>query len=50
MQVIFLKKYALGTGVMYAVNNRMQLDASVGVDLNGSDKSYYSGLGVSYLF
>ena len=43
-------EYALGTGVMYAVNNRMQLDASVGVDLNGADKSYYSGLGVSYLF
>jgi hypothetical protein len=43
-------EYALGTGVMYAVNNRMQLDASVGVDLNGPNKSYYSGLGVSYLF
>ena len=43
-------EYALGTGVMYALNQRMQLDASVGVDLNGSDKSYYSGLGFSYLF
>lgn len=43
-------EYALGTGLMYALNDRTQFDASVGVDLNGSDKSYYSGLGLSYLF
>lgn len=42
--------YALGSGVMYALNDRVQLDASVGVDLNGSDKNYQSGLGVSFLF
>lgn len=43
-------EYGLGTGVMYALNDRVQLDASVGVDLNGSDKSYTSGLGVAFLF
>lgn len=43
-------QYALGSGVIYALNTRMQLDASVGVDLNGKDKSYQSGLGVSFLF
>lgn len=42
--------YALGSGVIYALNDRVQLDASVGVDLNGSDKNYQSGLGVSFLF
>jgi len=44
------KEYALGTGLIYAVNDRLQLDASVGVDLNGAYKGYQSGLGVSYLF
>ncbi len=44
------KEYALGTGLIYAVNDRMQLDAGIGVDLNGKDKGYQSGLGVSYLF
>lgn len=34
----------MGSGVIYALNTRMQLDASVGVDLNGKDKSYQSGL------
>ena len=34
-------EYALGTGVMYALNDRVQLDASVGVDLNGIDRSYF---------
>jgi len=43
-------EYGLGTGVMYALNDRVQLDASVGVDLNGTDKSYTSGLGVAFLF
>lgn len=43
-------EYGLGTGVMYALNDRVQLDASVGVDLNGADKSYTSGLGVAFLF
>jgi hypothetical protein len=35
---------------MYTLNDRVQLDASVGVDLNGADKSYTSGLGVAFLF
>lgn len=43
-------EYALGSGLMYALNDRTQLDASVGVDLNGSDRSYNAGLGVSFLF
>ena len=43
-------EYALGSGVIYALNDRVQMDASVGVDLNGQDKSYQSGLGVSFLF
>ena len=43
-------EYALGSGVIYALNDRVQMDASIGVDLNGPDKSYQSGLGVSFLF
>lgn len=43
-------EYALGSGLIYALNDRLQLDASVGVNLNGRDKRYQSGLGVSYLF
>ncbi|QXX85902.1 transporter [Acinetobacter lwoffii] len=43
-------EYALGTGVMYALNDRVQLDANVGVDLDGADRSYFSGLGFSVLF
>lgn len=43
-------EYSLGSGVVYALNDRVQMDASVGVDLNGKDKSYQSGLGVSFLF
>ena len=43
-------EYALGSGVIYALNDRVQMDASSGVDLNGPDKSYQSGLGVSFLF
>ncbi|NNH38266.1 transporter [Acinetobacter terrae] len=43
-------EYSLGSGVIYALNDRVQMDASVGVDLNGKDKSYQSGLGVSFLF
>lgn len=44
------KEYALGTGLIYAVNDRLQFDASVGVDLNGAYKGYQPGLGISYLF
>lgn len=43
-------EYALGSGVIYALNDRVQMDASIGVDLNAPDKSYQSGLGVSFLF
>lgn len=43
-------EYALGTGLIYALNDRAQFDASVGVDLDGDDRSYKAGLGVSYLF
>ena len=43
-------EYSLGSGVIYALNNRVQMDASVGVDLNGKDKSYQSGLDLSFLF
>lgn len=43
-------EYGLGTGLVYAINDRAQLDASLGVDLNGSGKSYNGGFGVSVLF
>lgn len=43
-------EYSLGTGLIYAMNDRVQLDASVGVNLEGQDKSYKGGLGVSFLF
>ena len=31
-------EYGLGTGLVYAVNDRTQLDASIGVDLEGQTK------------
>ncbi|MEK5789462.1 transporter, partial [Acinetobacter johnsonii] len=43
-------QYGLGTGLVYAVNNRTQLDANIGVDLEGQDKSYKGGLGMAFLF
>lgn len=43
-------EYGLGTGLIYALNDRAQLDASIGVDLNGDAKSYNGGFGVSVLF
>lgn len=43
-------EYALGTGLIYALNDRTQFDASVGVDLNGQDRSYTAGFGISFLF
>ena len=42
--------YGLGTGLVYAINDRAQLDASVGVDLEGKGQSYNGGLGLSVLF
>ena len=43
-------EYGLISGVIYALNERTQLDASVGVDLDGADKSYRAGLGMAFLF
>ncbi|AXY58752.1 transporter [Acinetobacter sp. WCHAc010052] len=43
-------EYALGSGVVYALNERTQLDASIGVGLNSNDRDYQAGLGFSYLF
>lgn len=43
-------EYGLVTGVAYQLNPRTQLDASVGVDLDGKNKSYQGGLGVAFLF
>lgn len=43
-------QYGLGTGLVYAINDRTQLDASVGFDLDGDVRSYNGGLGVSVLF
>lgn len=43
-------QYGLVTGLVYAINDRAQLDASVGVDLDGDVRSYNGGLGVSVLF
>lgn len=43
-------QYGIGTGLVYAINDRAQLDASVGVDLDGDVRSYNGGLGVSVLF
>lgn len=43
-------QYSLGTGLIYAFNDRTQFDASVGVDLDGRDRAYNAGLGVSFLF
>ncbi|MCU4397701.1 MULTISPECIES: transporter [Acinetobacter] len=43
-------QYGLGTGLVYAINDRAQLDASVGVDLDGDVRGYNGGLGVSVLF
>ncbi len=43
-------EYSLGSGLIYALNNRTQLDGSVGVDLNGQDRGYKAGLGISFLF
>lgn len=42
---------ALATGVVYTINDRAQVDASIGVDLNTEEqRSYHAGLGFSVLF
>ncbi|SPL68936.1 transporter [Acinetobacter stercoris] len=43
-------EYGVNTGLIYALNNRIQLDGSVGVDFQSEDKNYRAGLGVSFLF
>lgn len=40
----------LGSGVLYAWNERVQLDASVGFDIDRGPKGYSTGLGFSMLF
>ena len=40
----------LNSGLLYAVNDRVQLDASVGVAIDGGPKSYFTGLGLAVLF
>ena len=44
-------EYSLGSGLIYAVNDRAQLDASIGVKLSGEEqRNYNAGLGFSFLF
>lgn len=43
-------QYSLGSGLIYALNKRTQLDGSIGVDLSGEGRSYKAGLGVAFLF
>lgn len=43
-------EYGLGSGLIYALNDRTQFDTSIGVDLNGKDRSYNAGFGVAFLF
>lgn len=41
---------SLATGLIYALNARTQLDASVGFGLSGDAPDYFGGLGVAFLF
>ncbi|AOA59668.1 transporter [Acinetobacter larvae] len=43
-------QYSLGQGLIYSLNDRAQLDASIAVQLNGDDRDYKAGLGFAYLF
>lgn len=43
-------EYGLGSGVMYQANSRLQLDAGVGVGLNGTADRYQASLGFAYAF
>ena len=42
--------YSLDSGLMYAVSDRLQLDATMGTQLSGRDKSYQTSFGFSVLF
>ena len=44
------EEISLASGLIYAVSDRMQFDASVGLELLGDHKNYQSALGVAYLF
>lgn len=41
---------SLASGLIYQLNQRTQLDASIGVGLNGAVADYTAGLGVAFLF
>lgn len=43
-------EYGLGSGLLYQVNSRLQLDASVGLALNGQHDHYQAALGFTYAF
>ena len=43
-------EYGLGSGLIYALNDRTQLDGSIGVDLSGDNRGYTTGLGIAFLF
>lgn len=43
-------EYNLTSGIIYTINDRAQVDCTIGIDLNGIQKSYQSGFGFSYLF
>lgn len=42
--------YGLGLGAIYRLSDRVQLDASVGLDLDGVDDHYYSNVGFAIAF
>ncbi|EPF81750.1 transporter [Acinetobacter rudis] len=43
--------YSLASGLIYSLNERAQIDASIGIDLGSTDRSNYTaGLGFAYLF
>lgn len=44
-------EYSLASGLVYSINDRAQVDASLGVDLGSTNRSSYTaGLGFAYLF
>jgi hypothetical protein len=42
--------YGLGLGAIYRVGERLQFDASVGLDLDGTDDHYYTNFGFAFAF
>ncbi len=43
-------EYGLGSGVMYSVSPKLQLDASANIMLHGQNKNYQANLGFAYAF